>query len=370
MGFINKKSANQAGVVSIITVSLLAIILTLITTAFVKSMISNQRQTLDSQLSSQAFYAAETGINDVMTVLKNNIDVSAALDSSDCSLFMNVIKASNLFGETNDPTVLNQDSNIKYTCVLVDSKPQNIILTNPEVDHGLLFPIKEGGGSVVEKLQITWGNSGQTIPSGLATELLPKTEWGTDSVALIRLAIYYPTGFNRTSLINNQKTFFLRPVQATESDGISILNASTTSGNMPFGVNCTEDNLCTVNITNLDTLAGTLLSGGPNLNVYVRITPIYSSSDITLTAYNGSFETTPLELADAQYSIDVTGRANDVYRRIEVRRSIMPDYDFPDYVVSSGNTSGATGDLCKQFITWPIADPTAIEYDDVSGCSF
>jgi hypothetical protein len=350
---------NDDGVVSFITVILLAVVMTLITTAFVRAMISNQRQTLDNQLSSQAFYAAETGVNDVTTVLKRGLiadpDVSSAMDSSDCGAFIDVIRKPEYqaFVGTN-PDELNSDSNIKYTCVLVAQEVSNILLSNPAVGSGSVFPIISADGNIIDKLTIVWGNSSQDVPNGTSAQLPTQSDWGNNSVALIRLSFYYPKSFSRTDFISDQKTFFLRPVQV---GGNNSLAANTASQAEPFGVTC-DSSPCSLDITGINALLpGNVTPAG----LYIRISPIYTSSDITITAYSGGIQQ---DLKGAQYSIDVTGRANDVYRRIEVRRGVIAGYNLPSSVVKTGTGSGDGGDLCKQFVVWPGG------VDDIAGCSF
>jgi Tfp pilus assembly protein PilX len=54
----------QAGMVAIMVTMILMIVISLIVVGFAQISRRNQRQALDRQLSTQAFYAAETGVND------------------------------------------------------------------------------------------------------------------------------------------------------------------------------------------------------------------------------------------------------------------------------------------------------------------
>jgi hypothetical protein len=331
---VKSKSANEAGVVSIITVVLLAMVLTLITTAFVKSTNSNRRQALDNQLSTQAFYAAETGINDVTTLIRQNIGLDVIGASTDnCTTFMQVIDANrNAIGSFGggDPNVLDSGHNIEYTCVMVSSKVPNISVT-AEKGKGYVYPIKSAS-SAIDKLNIKWGQ-GQSTTESLGAQLPNQTTWGNDDrKALIRLTLYYPATFSRTDLVASQKTFFLRPVT---SGGSNSLDGTSADGTIAQ-VNCSDDASCSIDLTNI---GGMMVA-----NAYIRVEPIYNAASITIEAYSGLAQQ---DLVGAQYSIDVTGRANDVYRRIEVRRPIMANWDFPDAVAQSGS------DLCKQFEVWP-----------------
>ena len=351
----NTKQSNQAGVVSIITVVLLAMVLTLITTAFVRSTTSNLRQALDNQLSTRAFYAAETGINDATTILNSQITIPPeAMNSDNCNSFLDIIKANKPFPGNDDPNIINSTDNVKYTCVLVKNKIDNIILTDPSVSKGYMFRLKRVDGNQVNDLQIKWGNNGQSIPSGTATELLTKENWGVNGIALIRITLYYPSNFTRSSLINNQKTFFLRPVSSNGTNDLNFGTNPSTPQSIPLGVNCTAQSTCTLNVLNISKLPGI------GSFVYIKVTPIYNSSNLTITAYDSTWKAVQLE--DAQYSIDVTGRANDVYRRLEVRRSVTNSFSYPDSVVKAG-------DLCKQFVLYPEGITDTALYD-ISGCSF
>lgn len=68
--------SNQAGLVSFMVVTIIMIVLTLIVLAFARLVQREQVQTLDRQLNAQAFYAAESGINDAVRELSANPTLS------------------------------------------------------------------------------------------------------------------------------------------------------------------------------------------------------------------------------------------------------------------------------------------------------
>lgn len=356
------KKTDETGVISIITVILLSMVLTLITTAFVKSANSNQRQALDTQLSTQAFYAAESGINDVTSILNNGLSaqVKGALNKNECNSFLDVIKSgtyTNLLGSNPDgssPNVLERNSPIQYTCVLVSDSVPNLLL---DKGNSAIFKIQADDNSVIDQLSISWG-ADRTVPTGSAAELYDQSNWrkengqDKDRVALIRLTFYYPSSWDRVNLISDQKTFFFRPVRAQGVDEVNTANNNEAT----IGVDCNGANgPCSINLTHI----ASLTTGSDTDNLYIRVAAIYNTfdeSNMTITAIGQ--DGLPKRLINAQYSIDVTGRANDVYRRIEIRRSIAPDLNFPNNVVESA------GDLCKQFTVWPGSST------DEAGCSF
>jgi len=60
---------NQSGMVSIMVTMILMIVMSLIVVGFAQVSRRNQRVALDRQLSTQAFYAAESGVNDAREFL-------------------------------------------------------------------------------------------------------------------------------------------------------------------------------------------------------------------------------------------------------------------------------------------------------------
>lgn len=339
----HNRALNQDGIVSFITVMLLSMILVLITVGFVRSTNSNQRQSLDTQLATQAFYSAESGVNDALATIAHYKSIGSempSMGSNNCNAFMGQEMTNALGGQSN---VLNGSSNIKYTCVLVKDEVSNISLSDPTINSGKIFKIKSASvAAPVKSLRISWGNDGQ-VASNTNYSNLP-VSWSSNP-ALLRVTIYYPpnlTNYNRSTLLSNQKTYFLIPVPAGTAGATNTV--SSTNDGEKLGISC---NFPTPKTCQVKIMVNSIAGGGASTDngFYVRIVPIYVSSNISIEGLDVSNNV--VSLSGAQYQIDVTGRGNDVYKRIEVRRNFGDVYDFPDSVVASG------GDLCKQFIAWP-----------------
>src|ERR1044072_966430 len=129
----NKLSkSNESGLVSIVIVTTITIILALMTIAFTKIMNRNLRDAIDLELSTQAHYAAESGLNDARQYIADKLatgdDPSIGpncLDLSTAPLpFVPTISGSYSGDITNDNTV-------KYTCVLINSAPKDLLFTIP-----------------------------------------------------------------------------------------------------------------------------------------------------------------------------------------------------------------------------------------------
>src|SRR5258708_37743607 len=71
------KSRNQRGITSIVVVFVLVVLLTLIGIGFPKIMNRSLQSSAANQQAKAANYAAQSGVNDVLSYLKTNPDTSA-----------------------------------------------------------------------------------------------------------------------------------------------------------------------------------------------------------------------------------------------------------------------------------------------------
>jgi len=99
----------QVGFVSIIVAAVLMVLLSLITIGFSKIMQREQRQSIDRQLSAQAFYAAETAINDV----KDKITLQGSVPA----------KAHCTVADWGNGIIDPAEPDVQYTCLLIDPAP-------------------------------------------------------------------------------------------------------------------------------------------------------------------------------------------------------------------------------------------------------
>ena len=67
----NKKDIDQKGMAAILITLIMMIVISLIVLGFAQITRHDQQQALDKQLSTEAFYAAESGINDAINAIQN-----------------------------------------------------------------------------------------------------------------------------------------------------------------------------------------------------------------------------------------------------------------------------------------------------------
>lgn len=108
--------ADNRGIVAIVVTVLLMLILSLIVLAVSQNATREQRQTLDRQLSDQAFYNAESGINEAANYIYTHKDDPTLPPKKD--------NCNPLPAPANN--VLDQSGTNKYTCVLYDRLPPSV----------------------------------------------------------------------------------------------------------------------------------------------------------------------------------------------------------------------------------------------------
>src|SRR5258708_5693843 len=118
---INK--SGQQGIVSIIVTIILMLVLTLIVLSFAKVSRREERNALDRQLSTQAFYAAESGINDSTVVIKSWIASGSSNLNTDYMTTCTGFAAVAGLPVALDPAKLSGSGAASYTCWFVDPSP-------------------------------------------------------------------------------------------------------------------------------------------------------------------------------------------------------------------------------------------------------
>ena len=316
---------NQQGMVSIMVTMILMIVMSLIVLGFAQNARRNQRETLDRQLSTQAFYAAESGVNDAKELISKSTAVPPAktscTDAGTGGYYQSLL----------DNSTLNSAANVSYSCVLVDPAPKQLDYDGVSTTS-TIAPIFSGSGSAFGSIDLTWqSKTGSATPlAGCPSQYVsgtgvftPTSTW-TCGYGVLRLDLV-PVGGNldANTLQTNARTIYVVPTQNTNG----TYNFST-DGNKVFGVKC-DNTSCKLNI-----------SGLTGTQYYMRMQSIYQDVSMKIASSQG--------LAGAQIVVDSTGKAQDVLRRIQVRFPISETgskNQLPDNALQS------TDSICKRFAT-------------------
>src|SRR5258708_6208287 len=157
----------QAGIISIMVTMIMMVVITLIVLGFAEVARNEQRNSLDDTLSVQAYYSAESGINDartdIMTYVKN---ATAAPSKQGCAPDITTYPSAT---GTVDPT-----HSVSYTCLTVNADPHQLFYSLDTSSR--IIPINSGSGSI-GKLQLEWKVTAPDLSTCPTTSTGPNQYW-------------------------------------------------------------------------------------------------------------------------------------------------------------------------------------------------
>ncbi len=326
----------QDGMVSILITIILLIVVSLIVLGFAQIARRNQRQAVDRQLSTQAFYAAETGINDVRSLIKTAINNGTAVPAkTDCT---NGSGATAAFYSALQPT-LSAANNVSYTCVMVNTAPPT--LQYDDIGYpSTVVPVKSSNGANIDRIQLTWqskdGTAHPATGCPASAGSFPTTgAWTATNCGYGVLRVdLVPTGGTLTmsGLQDNTMTSFFVPTSGgTTTVAYPAASPASRNGSNLVAATCTDTG-CTMNITGLNAD-----------QYYMRLSSIYKNVRLQVNATDSS--NNKLSLQGAQAMIDSTGKAQDILRRVQVRVPLTGSggNQLSDYAIQT------TDAVCKRF---------------------
>lgn len=325
MNIIDKlRQRNQIGIVSIMITLIMMIVISLIILGFAQLSRREVRNSLDSQLSTQAYYAAESGINDAHTLIKNAIAngdvVSNKTTCADSG-------AGNMYSTLNAGTV-DSSNNVSYSCITINAAPKSLLLNVGNASK--VEPLFSSTGSF-GSLTFSWTKASGAPPAGSCNiPGLPASGSWTCPYPMLRIdLVSVDNPLSRASLISGNKALFLKP---SNSGGAVSANYVGTATGSVVSAGCIG-NTCSVTFTNV-----------PFTNGYMRVSSIYrDNTQLTISSNpNTGF-------LNAQALIDSTGKAQDVLRRVVVAVDLTDANAVP--VSPAAIVSGDT--ICKRFSVAP-----------------
>lgn len=319
----------QQGFISIFTVLIIMTVLTLITVGFSNTIRNAQRRTLDNQLNTQAFYAAESGINDARLALKQDSTINKTTCQGD--------------GYTGYNNGIDAGLNVGYTCLLINSQPPSIKFDSIPTQSGnaKVVPFEASTGAPITSFRVTW-NGVKTSPNvidapGVYPNIMPPTTtWGSH-LGMLRIDLAPTENYDRANMIQNGFTFFLYPAIDGFAAVPAVSNGTAGQGRLLF-VQCGPQGPCSANI------ALTSVSGALSSKYMLRMSALYNSVSATIDNLNAGGAA---NFVGAQAIVDVTGKANDVFRRLQVRLPLSQRGLAPIFAIQSGDS------ICKRILASP-----------------
>jgi Tfp pilus assembly protein PilX len=342
----------QAGIVSIMVTLVLMLVITLIVVGFAQIARRTQRGTLDQQLSLQAFYAAESGVNDATSILHKYIVDNGTVPPSKTKCGVDTDPYDSLDG------TLSSSSSVSYPCLLIATTTKDLVYNNlgPDDTNQQVIPIHgrndDSTPANIKKIHIQWkpgvsGGSLDNCPTAADTNKVP-TDWKDSNCpyGVLRydlVPVPTDTGpLTRDDLMNLESTAFLYP---TKSGGSTSVEAYNASGAANQGASTMAT--CTATECSID-----IVDDSSNLfsDYSMRIGMLYQSTGTLTISAIGDDGTTHVALSGAQAIIDATGKAQDVLRRIQVRAPLTASQSQPTY---SDYAIETTNSICKRYSVAP-----------------
>lgn len=341
---------SEQGIASILFTMIMMIVITLIVLALAQVSRRGQQETLDTQLSTQAYYAAESGVNDVLSAMPTLISAGKSLDNANCPLNADYVDA--LGGSAKyTPEIA---PGVSYICAKVDPNPKNLVFNSISTSQSTVSMVETN--ETTSLLTFQWSAIDGTRDSARANDGCPTAatvgnsgpsaalpqfnNWNGCQFGLLRFDIVRllnPDDLTRANLFNNTTAVYAVPTQdsgnVANQGSIGVPNSAPKAIMVPAACNT---GTCQIQIN----------VGGAN-EFAVRMQAMYAGiPGLTVSATPLNASGNPLTFQNSQASIDVTGKAQNVLRRIKVfvPISLGSGSGTPSYALSSG------GSLCKQFM--------------------
>lgn len=401
------RHTQEFGAVSLFVVMFTAMLFAAVTVGFTVLMLSDQQQATDNDLAQSALDSASAGAEDAKRVLVQYTDCIERNVTGDvnCSAIIAAVAAGKCntvnmaMGEDPDSERLVQTAGSEddralqqaYTCVKITPDTNDYVGTIRSEGDIRLIPIKTDGAPVVS-VKVQWlapkdltadniedtelelddkpGTAGQPGTMKLPT----KQEWEeANKGAMLRVGSmqYQPGDVNINEIDKQSRAVYLHP-ELPVMPGANEIDLATVdihqpltdlemtplpTPNKPQPSNCrldgNRDYLCETNFI--------LPPGDATTARYLTIASVYRNASFRVTLENAAGEV--VKFRNVQPQIDVTGRANDVFRRIVSRVESADASEAPYPRVALGSQ----GDICKHYLI--TDDPDDYVYQGDTGCS-
>jgi hypothetical protein len=327
------KQLDKSGAVSLISVMLFSLIIVIVAAAFIRNIISQQREAINYDLKTQASYAAEVGIQDAARSLNANATLLQT-GKQQCA--------------PGPGGIIDSANNLAYTCQLIDVNPGELVgdvSPNKRTSTVPVQPNTTSGGPY--KLRLSWSIPSEDTEYGFSVKyprpdkrktFPPLAAWHLGDPPDYPVAPIHPalriniithpasgTNLNRSNI--NQSVLIFNPTRIVDADSdptVTDDNQKSSIDRSQFITNAAcglEDQYsggyaCQAEVT-LDNTFNLTTSGGPTADkLYAHIAAIYGPSSWKVELLDAT-GVTKYDLINSQAIIDVTGRSGNVFHRVK-----------------------------------------------------
>lgn len=383
----------QQGAVSIFVVIFAMLLFAAVSVGFTVLMLRDQDRATDNDLSQSALDSAKAGVEDAKRVLAKYNDCNERGDNSAvCGDVRTLVQGNSCdtVSKAIDTSASGQEQPVKqsdddrtlqqaYTCVKITPETDDVVKTIENEGEIKLVPLKSR--EAYDKVEISWhqkksgvsynfnlgakdgvlGGEKNTATTSkqLPTESKWDPKWG--SVLRVQAINYTPGAVKPVDLDAQTRAAFLYPgtgpAGVTTSVDLMTIDAhrpltdpiKDTSGenltgvyNEPQNVACSDagEYVCTAYLN---------VRPDTNHQTYLTVAGVYQPDGATeFKVRMLKSDGTPVKFDGVQPSIDATGRANDVFRRIAAR--VETHASLEDAMPLPRAALGAREDICKAYI--------------------
>ncbi len=407
--------ASKKGGASIFVVMFTIIILSIIVLGFTRLILSEATKTMHTDLSQSAYDSALSGIEDAKIALlkyhacldqgflakKDGNDcekiiyyMQKGIQDEDCSTVHNVLQRENtdenavVVQETQTSTEKGNNTNMlqRYTCVTIQEELKDYRTTLNNENRLRIIPIRPSQEETarISTIHLRWFSdvnlskvNGRKDCPGFLYALGSCSGGRQAPTTLVARLIQTDYEFNPAELsaakgAGNTDTAQLMFIPSRDSgqNSISGIGESANKGeNKPITVKCSGSTwLCSMDIAMPNTFRGQ--SRHP-ANTYLLVSIPYGSPETDISVSidetviaDGKTTSNPVSFSGVQARIDSTGRANDLYRRVETRVELVDTYfPYPEFEITM--MEGAS-QLVKSY--WVTNDCWGADDGDLWGC--
>lgn len=334
-----KTTPDERGFASIVIALTLVIILALMTVGFAQLARREQRSALNKQLATQAYYAAETGIEDARADI-----LSGKIQSSNSNCTQNFNPAATDVKLRNPE--INKQLGVSYGCVSIDLNPTSLVYTGVSDSSFRNAVFTNANPTVIDSLTISWTSAdGQSSPpANKSGGFKDQPTWTTNGYpALMEASVTAVTNVDRDNMIYNNMTSYGYPVTGPTVPAIYGLFIGTGGSNASPEQGLVRNAHCDAVTKSCSMVISNLISsaGAP---IVMHLTSHYDKSNITVTGKDVLGNA--VKFAGAQVVVDSTGRARDVLKRLQAHLTLDGAATLPNYAVESQS-------VCKRLATYP-----------------
>ncbi len=336
----------KQGAASFYMVAIATLVLVIIATSFAAIMIAEINRTSNDDLSQSAYDAAVAGVEDARLAYYNYKKCVKSgggacekyIGDDKCNSFVRELGRGDNESEVKVQEGSGNDMDQAYTCTKIDLGSYDYLSSLNDENPTRVVKVKlaEGDAKDVKAVKMSWGVNGETDP--VVVSRLPILE-----VGLLQTGVkdgvdkkFTMDSFDMTKEDEtNRGTVFLEPTSGESGDIINkdafLKSNDKTVQNAPIKVKCDggSEPQCSVILELPDPVGGernndtfmlmwSKIGGADsyrNIDVKMELCDV---DNCTVESEESGGEDSRVRL-DMQVVIDSTGRANDLYRRVEVR---------------------------------------------------